>query len=123
MLYVSLMIMKDNKFRFDIIYLHSCILASLELICCDICSRSLLLIDNDESKAQSGLIKFVSSALRIALSLLLAICISFIQIIKSNGPRIDPCGTPVLIIELYVGCCAIKVNELLSPKYIALKPH
>ena len=45
----------------------------------------------------NGLIKLVSSAYYMVLKFLLASRISFIYMMKSRGPKIEPCGTPVVI--------------------------
>ena len=39
----------------------------------------------------------VSSAYIMKLNLLVAFVISLVNILNNNGPRIDPCGTPLVI--------------------------
>ena len=47
-------------------------------------------------KVHKGSINEVSSAYKIALNLFETVAISLIYIIKSSGPKMDPCGTPVV---------------------------
>ena len=45
---------------------------------------------------QNELVKFISSAKRISWKCLQALWMSSIYIMNSKGPRMDPCGTPVV---------------------------
>ena len=47
------------------------------------------------------LVKVVSSAYMMKLNISLASAKSLIQIINNSGPRIEPCGTPVVIDKMF----------------------
>ena len=61
-------------------------------------------------------IRVVSSAYKIKLNLSLAICKSLMYIINRSGPRIDPWGTPVLIVRMGDYVPPIETNCDLSDK-------
>ena len=42
----------------------------------------------------------VSSAYIIGVNIFVADTISFMCMMKSNGPRIEPCGTPVVLFDM-----------------------
>ena len=66
-------------------------------------SNSLFIIsDTDFGSEQLTIeLRVLSSAYRINLKILLAWFMSLMQIKKRRGPRIDPCGTPVIIVVVF----------------------
>ena len=76
---------------------HSKMLSSSLFMFSDNCSVCTFLKLVDALNEHSGLIKLVSSTYSMVLKFLLASRISFIYMMKSRGPKIEPCGTPVVI--------------------------
>ena len=59
-----------------------------------------LLLGSANFKVNMDVDRAVSSAYIIQLNNFVALGRSLMYIIKSNGPRIDPCGTPVVILRV-----------------------
>ena len=59
-----------------------------------------LLVGSANFRVNMDVDRAVSSAYFVQLNNFVALCRSLMYIVKSNGPRIDPCGTPVVILRV-----------------------
>jgi hypothetical protein len=60
-------------------------------------ASSLLIISEILVSVLTGAKRVVSSANRIKSKKFVELCISLMYMMKSKGPKIEPCGTPVVI--------------------------